>query len=162
MGYSKANHGYKRNLIKYETYGDGQIMTNIYDLYLWDKNFYNNKLGQGNSEIITQAYTRGQLNNGQSVDYSIGGLEVSKYKGLTVVDRMGGTRGICSDIVRFPDQEFTVICLSNFDDLDPDPWRAALKIADIFLGEYYQNTTKTCIINVSSKKEITLPKANVR
>jgi CubicO group peptidase (beta-lactamase class C family) len=161
MGYSKVNHGYKRNLIKYETYGDGQIMTNIYDMYLWDKNFYNNKLGQGNSEIITQAYTRGQLNSGQSVDYSIGGLEVSKYNGLTVIDRMGGTRGICSDIVRFPDQEFTVICLSNFDDLDPDPWRAALKIADIFLGGYYQNITETSTANEPSNREITLLKANV-
>ncbi len=161
MGYSKANHDFRRNLIKYETYGDGQIMTNIYDMYLWDKNFYNNKLGKVNSEIITQAYNRGQLNNGQSVDYSIGGLEVSKYKGLTVIDRMGGTRGICSDIVRFPDQEFTVICLSNLDDLDPDPWRAALKIADLFLGEYYQNIAETSTTNESSKRETILPKANV-
>jgi hypothetical protein len=156
MGYSKAGEGYRRNIIKYETYGDGQIMTNIYDMYLWDKNFYNNKLGKGNSEIIAQMYTRGQLNNGQSIDYSIGGLEVSQYKGLSVIDRMGGTQGICSDIVRFPDQEFTVICLSNDDDLDPDPWRASLKIADIFLGQYYNNVTETCIKNESSKKVINL------
>lgn len=161
MGYSKANNSYRRNLIKYETYGDGQIMTNIYDMYLWDKNFYSNKLGKGNSEIITQAYTRGQLNNGQSVDYSIGGLEVSKYNGLTIIDRIVGTKGICSDIVRFPDQEFTIICLSNFDDLDPDPWRAALKIADIFLGEYYKNITETSTTNESLKKEIILPSVNV-
>jgi len=161
MGYSKTSHGYRRNLIKYETYGDGQIMTNIHDMYLWDKNFYNNKLGQGNSSLITQSYTRGQLNNGQSVDYSIGGLEVSKYKGLTVTDRIGGTRGICSDIVRFPDQEFTVICLSNFDDLDPDPWRVALKIADIFLGDYYPHLAETSTINESSKRVTILPKANV-
>jgi CubicO group peptidase (beta-lactamase class C family) len=160
MGYSNSNHGYKRNLIKYETYGDGQIMTNIFDMYLWDRNFFNNKLGQGNSSIITQAYTRGQLNNGQSVDYSIGGLEVSKYKGLTVIDRMGGTRGISSDIVRFPDQELTVICFSNFDDLDPDPWRAALKIADIFLGESFQSIPDTSTTNVSSK-EITLLNDNI-
>jgi CubicO group peptidase (beta-lactamase class C family) len=156
MGYTNSNHGYKRNLIKYETYGDGQIMTNIYDMYLWDRNFYNNNLGQGNSEIITQAYTRGQLNNGQTVDYSTGGLEVSKYRGLNVVDRIGGTRGICSDIVRFPDQEFTVICLSNFDDLNPDPWRAGLKIADIFLVDFFQNINETSTTNVSSKEEITL------
>ena len=136
MGYSRTKEGYRRNLIKYETYGDGQIMTNIYDLFIWDKNFYNNKLGKGDQKIIDKMYTRGQLNDGESVDYSVGGLEVSKYKGLDVVDRMGGTQGICSDIVRFPNQKFTVICLSNYDDLNPDPWRAALKVADIFLGEY--------------------------
>ncbi len=137
MGYSKTENGYRRNLIKYETYGDGQIMTNIYDLYTWDKNFYNNKLGKGNPGIIDKMYARGQLNSGQSIDYSIGGLEVSKYNELVVIDRMGGTQGICSDIVRFPDQEFTVICLSNYDDLSPDPWRASLKIADIFLKDEF-------------------------
>jgi CubicO group peptidase (beta-lactamase class C family) len=161
MGYSKTNDVYRRNLIKYETYGDGQIITNIHDLFLWDKNFYNNKLGKGNAELIKQAYTRGQLTNGQTVDYSIGGLEVSKYRRLTVIDRMGGTRGICSDIVRFPEQQFTVICLSNFDDLDPDPWRASLKIADIFLAEYYQNIEETSITNESSKREIIQSKAKV-
>jgi hypothetical protein len=159
MGYSRTKEGYRRNLIKYETYGDGQIMTNIYDMYLWDKNFYNNKLSRRSSKIITKMYTRGQLNNGQSVDYSIGGLEVSKYSGLTVIDRMGGTQGICSDIVRFPDQEFTVICLSNYDDLNPDPWRAALKIADIFLGQYYQNVIETSMTSESSEKEFNLLEA---
>jgi len=142
MGYSWSENGYRRNLIKYETYGDGQIMTNVYDMYLWDKNFYKNELGQKKQSLINKAYTRGELNNGQTVDYSLGGLEVSKYKGLTVIDRIGGTQGICSDIVRFPDQYFTVICLSNYQDLSPDPWRASLKIADIFLDNYIVKDTE--------------------
>jgi CubicO group peptidase (beta-lactamase class C family) len=142
MGYSKSKDGYKRNLIKYETYGDGQIMTNVYDLYSWDKNFYNNELGQKNQSLIEKAYTRYQLKDGQTVDYSIGGLEVSKYNGLTVIDRIGGTQGISSDIVRFPEQKFTIICLSNYQDLSPDPWRASLKIADIFLQDYFVAETK--------------------
>lgn len=142
MGYSWSEDGYKKNLIKYETYGDGQIMTNVYDLYLWDKNYYKNELGQKKQSLINKAYTRGELKNGQTVDYSLGGLEVSKYKGLTVIDRIGGTQGICSDIVRFPDQNYTVICLSNYQDLSPDPWRVSLKIADIFLDNYIIKDTE--------------------
>jgi hypothetical protein len=158
MGYSSAKKGYRRNLIKYETYGDGQIMTNVYDLYIWDKNFYKNKLGKGNPNLINKAYTKGQLNNGESVDYSIGGLEVSKYNGLTVIDRMGGTRGISSDIVRFPDQEFTVICLSNYDDLNPDPWRVALKIADIFLKESFKEEGSNNMQTEITEKNVDLSK----
>jgi CubicO group peptidase (beta-lactamase class C family) len=155
MGYSKSGEGFKRNLIKYQTYGDGQIITNIYDLYLWDKNFYDNKLGKGDKELIKTAYKRFTLDNGQTLDYSYGGLEVSKYKGLMVVDRMGGTQGICSDIVRFPDQEFTVICLSNDQDLSPDPWEASLKIADIFIGnEFHEETDNRLLKNNTRQAKI--------
>jgi CubicO group peptidase (beta-lactamase class C family) len=139
MGYSNTESGYKRNLIKYETYGDGQVMTNVPDMYVWDQNFYHNNLGQKQQGLIDKAYTRFQLSDGQTVDYSLGGFEVSKYKGLTVIDRMGGTQGICSDVVRFPNQEFTVICLSNYQDLSPDPWRASLRIADIFLQKEFKS-----------------------
>lgn len=155
IGYSKSKDGYKRNMIKYETYGDGQIMTNVYDLYLWDKNFYNNELGQKNQSLIEKAYTRYQLKDGQTVDYSIGGLEVSKYNGLTVIDRIGGTQGICSDIVRFPEQKFTIICLSNYQDLSPDPWRASLKIADIFLQDSFIAEAKENTESTSNEINIT-------
>lgn len=152
MGYSKSGEGFRRNLIKYQTYGDGQIMTNIYDLYLWDKNFYNNKLGKGDKELINTAYKRFALDNGQTIDYSYGGLEVTKHKGLTVVDRMGGTQGICSDIVRFPKQEFTVICLSNYQDLSPDPWEASLEIANIFIGNEFNDETDNSLIKDSTQQ----------
>lgn len=155
IGYSKSKDGYKRNIIKYETYGDGQIMTNVYDLFLWDKNFYNNELGQKNQSLIEKAYTRYQLKDGQTVDYSIGGLEVSKYNGLTVIDRIGGTQGICSDIVRFPEGKFTIICLSNYQDLSPDPWRASLKIADIFLQDYFIAEDKENTESTSNEINIT-------
>ena len=155
IGYSKSKDGYKRNMIKYETYGDGQIMTNVYDLYLWDKNFYYNELGQKNQSLIEKAYTRYQLKDGQTVDYSIGGLEVSKYNGLTVIDRIGGTQGICSDIVRFPEQKFTIICLSNYQDLSPDPWRASLKIADIFLQDSFIAEAKENTESTSNEINIT-------
>jgi CubicO group peptidase (beta-lactamase class C family) len=152
MGYSKSGEGFRRNLIKYQAYGDGQIMSNIYDLYLWDKNFYDNKLGKGDKELIKTAYKRYALDDGQTVDYSYGGLEVSKYKGLVVVDRMGGTQGICSDIVRFPDQAFTVICLSNYQDLSPDPWEASLKIANIFIRNEFKEETDNSLLKDSAQQ----------
>lgn len=161
MGYSKSGEGFRRNLIKYQTYGDGQIMSSIYDLYLWDKNFYNNKLGKGEKELIKTAYKRFALGNGQTVDYSYGGLEVTKYKGLMVVDRMGGTQGICSDIVRFPQQEFTVICLSNYQDLSPDPWEASLEIANIFIGNEFNDETDNSLINKDSTQQAKVDKNEV-
>jgi len=38
-------------------FGDGALLTNVEDLALWDRNFYNNKLNNGQTDLLDQLHT---------------------------------------------------------------------------------------------------------
>jgi hypothetical protein len=63
----------------YETVGGGGLMSSVEDLLLWDRNFYENKLGKGT--LIKELQTHGILNDGKQTDYALG-LFMSTYRGL--------------------------------------------------------------------------------
>lgn len=111
--------------------GDGGVFTTVEDMFLWDQAFYNYKLGKGLMELIQ---TPGALNNGEKLDYAFG-LGVDEYKGLKRVSHSGGFVGFRAQMVRFPEQKFTVICLANLGTINPSG--LCMKIADIYLaGEF--------------------------
>src|SRR5438132_6522627 len=64
--------GYQRNISFFDLVGDGGLMTTVEDLFLWDENFYENKVGGGGRELINQVLTPGKLNNGKTLDYAYG------------------------------------------------------------------------------------------
>lgn len=117
----------------YDTVGGGGLMSSVDDLLLWDKNFYQNKLGKGT--LLKEMQTRGTLNNGKQIDYALG-LELSVYRGLPTVEHGGGLFGYVTEILRFPEQQFTVVCLCNLSSVAPD--RLARGVADIFLEKDLQ------------------------
>src|SRR5882724_5029116 len=59
--------------------GDGNVFTCVEDLFLWDQNFYHNKLGKGGQELINQVLTTGTLNGGVKIDYAFG-LVIGEYR----------------------------------------------------------------------------------
>src|SRR5215510_10098544 len=79
--------------------------------------------------------TRGVLNSGEIIDYAFG-LEVSNYRGLRRVEHSGGGYGFRSDYLRFPDQNFSVICLCNVNNVVP--WNLTLKVADLYLADQFK------------------------
>ena len=99
-------------------YGDGAIITNVEELLLWDCNFYNNKLNDPQPDLIEQLHETGKLNNGKSTTYAYG-LLVDKYKGQNLVSHSGSWAGYHTEMMRLPDQRFTVICISNLSSIDP-------------------------------------------
>jgi len=109
-----------------------RVFTTIDDLLLWDRNFYDNRLGRGGPGLITTLTTSGALNSGESLDYAFG-LRVRKYKGLDLVAHSGGWAGFRADMIRFPKENFTVICLVNLPRIDPST--LCRKIADIYLAD---------------------------
>jgi len=113
-------------------YGDGPMLTCVGDLLLWDRNFYANKLNNSQADLINQLHITGKLNNGKSIAYAFG-LEVTKYKGQRVVQHDGAWAGYRSEMMRFPDQRMTFICLSNLGTIEP----AALcqQVANIYLED---------------------------
>jgi CubicO group peptidase (beta-lactamase class C family) len=135
IGYSPRENGYALEVSLMTGDGSGGILSSLEDLYRWDQNFYRNKLGKGSQEIIKTIFTKGVLNNGETLDYALG-LKVGKYKGLKTVSHGGGWNGFRSEILRFPEQEFSVICLANLGTIDP--YDIAVRIADIYLVDRFQ------------------------
>jgi len=114
----------------FEIVGPGGLMSSVDDMLLWDRNFYENKLGKGT--LLKEMQTRGVLNNGNETDYGLG-LELSKYRGLASVGHDGALFGYRTGILRFPEQRFTVVCLCNLSSADPST--LVREVADIYLGK---------------------------
>lgn len=112
----------------YERVGDGGLMSSVEDLFLWDRNFYANKLGKGS--LVREMLARGVLNNGDKIGYALG-LGISSYRGLPVIDHQGANFGYHTELLRFPEQQFSVICLCNLGSINPE--LAATEVADIYL-----------------------------
>jgi CubicO group peptidase (beta-lactamase class C family) len=125
----RAGDGYQHYLKNFDAVGSGGLLTTVSDLCLWDRNFYHHKVGD--SDFVDQMLVRGRLNDGTLLDYAFG-LEHGEYRGLKTMRHAGSMLGFRTQILRFPEQRFTVICLANLDTIDPT--RLAQRVTDIFLG----------------------------
>jgi CubicO group peptidase (beta-lactamase class C family) len=112
----------------YDLVGAGGVLTTVEDLYLWDQNFYEPKVG--NKELIQLLITPGTLNSGEKIKYAFG-MWRGEYKGLPIITHSGNMMGYRARIVSFPEQKFTVIALSNNMAIFPNV--IAEKLADIYL-----------------------------
>ncbi len=138
VGYSpKEGGGFQLDMSWYDVVGDGSLMTTVEDLYLWDQNFYHNKLAGGSQELIEQMLTPGVLNRGEKLDYAFA-LIHSTYRGLKTISHGGSWVGYRAQLIRFPDQKFSVICLANLGTFDPS--RMAKKVADLYLAEQFKQS----------------------
>jgi CubicO group peptidase (beta-lactamase class C family) len=117
----------------YDNVGGGGLMSTIDDLLLWDRNFYENRLGKGT--LLKEMQTRGVLNGGKQIGYALG-LEIGSYRGLPTVEHSGGLFGYSTDILRFPEQRFTVVCLCSLSGANPSG--LSLKVADVYLEKNLQ------------------------
>ena len=129
----------------FEKVGDGGLMSTVDDLLFWDRNFYENKLGKGT--LVQEMQTRGILNNGKRIGYALG-LELGTYRGLPIVEHDGALFGYRTDILRFPEQKFTVVCLCNVASADPSG--LAHKVADIYLEKSLQPAAELRSVNAIS------------
>jgi CubicO group peptidase (beta-lactamase class C family) len=112
----------------FDLVGGGGVLTSVEDLYLWEQNFYEPKVG--NKELMQLLTTPGTLNSGEKVNYSFG-LFHNEYKGLPVIKHSGNMTGYRAQIVSFPEQKFTVIALSN--NMAILPSVIVEQLADIYL-----------------------------
>jgi CubicO group peptidase (beta-lactamase class C family) len=112
----------------FDTVGPGGLMSSVDDMFLWDENFYKNKLGRGT--LLKEMQIRGVLNNGNETEYGLG-LELSTYRGLPTVGHDGALFGYRTGILRFPEQRFSIVCLCNLSSADPGALVRA--VADVYL-----------------------------
>jgi CubicO group peptidase (beta-lactamase class C family) len=132
LGYQAPGDGkpYRMELTNFDTVGATSLHTTVEDLQLWDENFYHPRVG--GTALTQQMLERGKLNSGELQDYA-SGLMIGTYKGLPTVGHGGADAGYRSDMIRFPEQHFSVAVLCNQDDVDPSA--LARQVADIVLAK---------------------------
>jgi CubicO group peptidase (beta-lactamase class C family) len=111
--------------------GASGVMTSVEDLLLWDRNFYENRL-DGGMDLINEMVTPGVLSNGQKIQYAFG-LRSSQYGGLRVITHGGEFFGFKAQLLRFPEQRFSVICLCNLRNINAN--RLSYQVATIYLAD---------------------------
>ncbi|MBN1222328.1 MAG: serine hydrolase [Candidatus Aminicenantes bacterium] len=131
-GYSKNDKGTYQidHYFNFAMGGDGQVLTTVEDLFLWDQNFYNPKVG--GEEFLDFLHTRGSLNSGKTLDYAMG-LSHGEYRGLKTVSHGGAWGGFRAQLMRIPSLKFSVIVLSNLGSISPD--KLAYKVTDLYLAD---------------------------
>jgi CubicO group peptidase (beta-lactamase class C family) len=133
-GYSpKKDSGYRINMASLDAVGDCSVFTTVEDLFLWDQNFYHNKLG--GKDLINQLLMPGTLNNGEKLNYAFG-LEAIDYRGLKMISHSGSFAGFRAQMSRFPEQKFSVICLANLSTTSPT--KLCKQVADIYLADQFR------------------------
>jgi CubicO group peptidase (beta-lactamase class C family) len=130
MAYDRKEQGsYALGVSYFEQTGDGAVHTSIEDLQKWDENFYSAKIG--GKEFLTAIQERGKLNNGKVLDYAKG-LSIGEYRGLPTVSHGGSWGGYRAELLRFPEQHFSVACLCNLG--NENPTKRAHAVADVYLA----------------------------
>jgi CubicO group peptidase (beta-lactamase class C family) len=125
--------GYTFDVSYFEQTGDGAVHTSVGDLLKWDENFYTSQVG--GKPLLAELQEPAKLNNGKTLSYAKG-LSISKYRGLNTVGHGGSWGGYRAELLRFPDQHFSVVCLCNRSDVSPE--RRAKQVADIYLASVLQ------------------------
>ena len=124
----EKGQGYTLDVSYFEQTGDGAVHTTVGDLLKWDENFYSGKVG--GADFLAEMQQTGTLSCGKHFGYAKG-LSVSTYRGLRTVRHGGSWGGYRAELLRFPDQHFSVVCLCNRSDGNPS--RHANQVADIYL-----------------------------
>ena len=130
FSYNTTKDGFTNNIMRFDLVGSGGLYSNIKDMYLWDQNFYNNKLGKRNMALINKMHQDGLLNNGQSCGYAYA-LHNGTYRGLKTVSHGGALAGYRSFYLRFPQENLSIVILGNLGQLNTG--NLANKVADIVL-----------------------------
>jgi CubicO group peptidase (beta-lactamase class C family) len=135
--------------LTYSTVGPSSLFSTVGDLARWDENFYTGEVG--GPALLAQMQEKGKLNTGMDIGYA-SGLFIGKYRGLNMVEHSGGDAAYRTNILRFPDQHFSVVLLANAGDVRPAT--LSFKIADIYLKDRLRPTPDKP--SLGDKPEVTI------
>jgi len=127
---SRPGGGFATDMSNFEQTGDGAVQTSIEDLIKWDENFYHPTVG--GDALLKALQTVAVLNDGKKQTYALG-LTVDGYRGLRTVSHGGSWAGYRAELMRFPDQHFSVATLCNL--AGTNPTLLSRRVAEVFLGD---------------------------
>ena len=130
----------------------GALYSTAEDMYKWDQALYTEKLVK--TATLNQAFSQATLKDGSTIKYGFGWM-VNQWRGLKEVGHGGDITGFNSYIARYPDEQFTVIVLSNIEMRPPGPLPdagiLAHKIAEIYLADKISTTKEHVAISLDPK-----------
>jgi len=129
---AEASLGFRKAVLSYANVGATSLFTTVEDLAKWSNNFDTAHVG-GPSVIKTMLESGGLNDDGQEWSnpaYAFG-LYLDEYRGLTAIAHSGGDAGFRSFLVRFPEQHFAVVILSNFANFEP--FDVSFAVAELYL-----------------------------
>jgi CubicO group peptidase (beta-lactamase class C family) len=115
---------------RFHAVGAGGLWTTVGDLARWDAMFVEDPLTGG--WLPRRLLRRGLLGDGRPIHYAWG-VSVRSHHGLAIVSHGGNFPGWGSKMVRFPEEDLTVIVLANGEEFDVSS--RAFAQADALLGE---------------------------
>ena len=130
LGYMPTSDGYQNNHNGLTALGSSSLHTTIDDLAKWVMNFDDGAVG--GMSVIERMQQRGVLNNDELIGYAFGQSE-SEYRGLELWSHTGSWAGYRTVLLRFPEQRFDVVVLSNLGSYNPS--LAAHDVVDLYLGD---------------------------
>jgi CubicO group peptidase (beta-lactamase class C family) len=156
----KESGGFEVKMSLQNVVGPGGLHTTVEDLCLWDQNFYRNQLGDCGQNLIEQITTSAKIEN-RDVGYGFG-LSIGKYRGARGLSHSGAWKGYGSQMIRLPDHNFAVICLTNLETIleTVRPHWLALQIVDLYLEQEF--TEASPIYPAHSIKPINVPATELR
>ncbi len=136
--YRWVGEEYEKLPLNVSTIGATGLNTTPHDLSLWAMNFKKHTIGS--ADIFQQMRTQSTLNFGAKISYTLG-QEVKQYKGLNAVFHGGGDAGYRAYLLRFPEQDFALVIMGNFEEFNP--LDIAFPIADLYLAEHLKEEPET-------------------
>lgn len=113
--------------------GAGALLTSAADLCRWARHC-DEPGDTGWREILGAQHTPGRLADGTPLGYGLG-VYLGAYRGLATVSHSGRWAGYTSELLRFPEQRWAVVVLSNLGTIDCEA--LARRVADVCLaGEF--------------------------
>jgi CubicO group peptidase (beta-lactamase class C family) len=130
----------------------GALYSTTEDMYKWDQALNTEKLVK--ATILNQAFSQATLNNGNKINYGFGWM-VGQWRGLKELAHGGDITGFNTYIARYPDEQFTVIVLSNIEMRPPGPvpdaGALAHRIAEIYLSDKLSTSKEHVAIQLDPK-----------
>jgi CubicO group peptidase (beta-lactamase class C family) len=116
-----------------QNYAAGGLYSTVGDLYKWDQTLYTDQLvSKVTLNTIFTSTVSVPVMNGFPYGGVYGyGWVIARHAGHLIIEHSGGTYGFSSYLARYPDDQITVIVLSNLDTTNPTAVGGAL--ADIVL-----------------------------
>ncbi len=121
---------FKNSMSNWEQTGDGGLHLSVADMFKWDENFYQPRVG--GRALIERLTQPGTLDNGEKIGYARG-LFVDEYRGVPRVHHAGNWVGYNAMLARFPQQHTSVAILCNFEGAEAS--QLSEKVADVVLAD---------------------------
>jgi CubicO group peptidase (beta-lactamase class C family) len=143
--YEKRNGEYIKKELNYADVGPTSLLTTVEDMAKWANNFDHPKAGD--AKLITEFNKVSLLDNNKPVVWSARKGDTTyhakgqlhwRYRGLNVISHGGHIAGFRAGLTRFPENNFSVIALSN--DEHYDILRTGRKIIEFYLKDEFKET----------------------